>query len=207
MVITIPKTSAEIGTPIVLSSFCKYLKKFSRRISFVEDRLIEVVVARDDNGKTISFTNAIIIATSNAGSEFIRESLINNTDISSKTLLDYLQKNAIFAPELLNRFDDIIVFKPLNPSEISQIAKLLLSGLASKMSAQDIVLNFDQRAIERIAQGGFSEEFGARPLARYIQDNVEDVIAKKILSGEINRGDKVLVSVDPGSNLVINKTT
>ncbi len=159
----------------------------------------------DNNGKTVSFSNTIIIATSNAGSEFIRESLINNSDLSNKTLLDYLQRNAIFTPELLNRFDDIIVFKPLNSSEITQIAKLLLSQLTSKMSAQDIVLNFDPAAIEIIAKGGFNEEFGARPLARYIQDNIEDVIAKKLLSGEINRGDKLLVSVDPSSNLTITK--
>lgn len=161
----------------------------------------------DNNGKTISFSNTIIIATSNAGSEFIRESLVNNTDLSSRTLLDYLQKNAIFAPELLNRFDDIVVFKPLNSTEISQIAKLLLSDLTSKMSAQDIVLNFDPQAIERIAQGGFSEEFGARPLARYIQDKVEDVIARKLLSGETARGDKILVSIDPNSNLTISKAS
>ena len=131
--------------------------------------------------------------------------LIESRILVLKTI--YLQKNAIFAPELLNRFDDIVVFKPLNSSEISQIAKLLLSELSSRMSAQDITLSFDPRAIERIAQGGFSEEFGARPLTRYIQDNVEDVIAKKILAGEILRGDKVLVSVDSSSNLTFNKAS
>lgn len=161
----------------------------------------------DQTGKTVSFTNTIIIATSNAGSEFIRESLVNNSDISSPTLLDYLQKNAIFTPELLNRFDDIVVFKPLGSDEISQVASLLLNSLTVKMANSDITLEFDQSAIDKIAQGGFNEQFGARPLARYIQDNVEDVVAKKMLQGEINRGDKILVSIDPSSNLVINKVS
>lgn len=159
----------------------------------------------DSTGKTVSFTNTIIIATSNAGSEFIRESLVNNSDISSPTLLDYLQKNAIFTPELLNRFDDIVMFKPLGSDEISQVASLLLNSLTVKMANSDITLEFDQSAIDKIAQGGFNEQFGARPLARYIQDNVEDVVAKKMLQGEINRGDKILVSIDPSSNLSITK--
>ena len=140
-------------------------------------------------------------------SEFIRESLLSNSDISSNTLLDYLQKNVIFTPELLNRFDDIVVFKPLNAGEISQVTGLLLAQLSAEMSAQDITLEFDPQAIEKIATGGFNEEFGARPLARYIQDNLEDAMAKKILAGEIVRGDKVLVSVDSSSNLTINKAT
>jgi len=159
----------------------------------------------DNAGKTVSFSNTIIIATSNAGSEFIRESLVNNLDLSSNTLLDYLQKNAIFAPELLNRFDDIVVFKPLDSSEISQVTKLMLTELIGKISAQDITLSFDPQAIEKIAVGGFNAEFGARPLRRYIQDNLEDTIAKKLLAGEIVRGDKILISLDQNSNLQISK--
>ncbi len=158
-------------------------------------------------GKTTSFSNTIIIATSNAGSEFIRESLVNDTALDSKTLLDYLQQNAIFTPELLNRFDDIVVFKPLNSPEISQVTKLLLSDLKAKMSVQDIILSFDSAAIDKIATGGYNAEFGARPLTRYIQDNLEDVIAKKMLNGEIVRGDKVFVSVDQASNLTISKAS
>ena len=158
-----------------------------------------------NDGKTVSFSDTVVIATSNAGSELIRESLINNSDIGSRTLLDYLQKNGIFTPELLNRFDDIIVFKPLSQQEILQVTKLLLGELSQKMAQQDIVLTFDTSAIDVIGRGGFHEEFGARPLARYIQENVEDPLAKKILAGEISRGDKVLVSLDPSSNLTFVK--
>lgn len=160
-----------------------------------------------ENNKTISFTNTIIIATSNAGSEFIRENLIRNSVLKSAELLDYLEKKAIFSPELLNRFDQIVMFKPLNLSEIVKVTKLLLTELITKMTEKDIVLSFDNSAIEKIASSGFNEEFGARPLARFIQDNVEDIIAQKIISGEIVRGDKILVSLDPSSSLLISKAS
>ena len=161
----------------------------------------------DNSGKTISFTNTIIISTSNAGSEFIRESLASNTGISNNNLLDFLQREGIFTPELLNRFDDIVVFNPLNQSQVSQIAKLLLTQLSGRLSQQDITLNFDPQAVEFIARGGFNEEFGARPLARFIQDKVEDVMAKKMLAGEIVRWDKITVALDQGSNLSFTKAT
>ncbi len=161
----------------------------------------------DNSGKTISFTNTIIISTSNAGSEFIRENLANNREISNNNLLDFLQRGGIFSPELLNRFDDIVVFHPLNPSQVSQIAKLLLAELSGRLSQQDIVLSFDPQAIEFIASGGFNEEFGARPLKRFIQDKLEDIMAKKMLSGEIVRGDRISVTLDQSSNLVFTKAT
>lgn len=161
----------------------------------------------DNSGKTISFTNTIIISTSNAGSEFIRENLAGNRDISNNSLLDHLQRSGIFTPELLNRFDDIVVFNPLNQSQVSQIAKLLLVQLSGRLSQQDITLSFDPQAVEFVARGGFNEEFGARPLARFIQQKIEDVMAKKMLSGEIVRGDKVNVILDQGSNLSFTKAT
>ncbi len=159
----------------------------------------------DSSGRTISFTNAIIIATSNAGSELIRESLRSNSSLSNQVLLDFLQKNALFKPELLNRFDDIVIFNPLSSSQISEITNLMLQKLISKLKEQDIALNFSPSAIEVISKGGFDEEFGARPLARFIQDKVEDEIAKKMLSGEIVRGDSINISVDQNSTLIFTK--
>lgn len=158
----------------------------------------------DSTGKTVSFTNTIIIATSNAGSEFIRENI--GSSIGVKSLINELQTKGIFTPELLNRFDEIVMFKPLSQSQIAEIAKLVLNELTLKLSAQDISLQVDEKALEKIAQGGFDLEFGARPLRRYIQDNLEDVIAKKLLSSEISRGDKVLVSVDQSGDLSVVKS-
>lgn len=161
----------------------------------------------DNQGKTISFSNAIIIATSNAGSEFIRESLKNNTMISNQMLLDFLQREAILKPELLNRFDEIVIFKPLNITEVAQVVQLILTELIVKMSASDITLSFDPRVADKIAKDGFNEEFGARPLRRYIQNNIEDIIAKKLLAGEIIRGNHVTITLDESSNIIINKSS
>jgi len=120
--------------------------------------------------------------------------------------LEFLQKKEIFRPELLNRFDGIIVFKPLGKEEVMQIIKLLLNDLSKKLLEKDITVNFDEKIIAKIAQEGFDEQFGARPLKRFIQDNIEDVLAQKILKEEIERGDKINISVDSTNNLqlVIN---
>lgn len=162
----------------------------------------------DDKGKTVSFNDAIIIATSNAGSELIRESVgkIAIDKSFNKMLLEFLQQKAIFEPELLNRFDEIVVFKPLDQNQITIITKMVLSELVAKMAQQDVKLSFDQKSLEKISKEGYNIELGARPLRRYIQDNIEDMIAKKLLSEEIKRGDSVMVTVDNSSQFVVVKS-
>ncbi len=162
----------------------------------------------DNKGRTVSFVNAIIIATSNAASEFIREEIGKGATVNKKfqeKLLEFLQTKGIFKPELLNRFDGIIVFKPLGQGEVVQVIKLLLSELSRKMQEQDVAIIFDDKIIEKIINEGFDEQFGARPLRRYIQDNIEDLIAQKILKDEIKRGDKISVSTD-GNQFLISKS-
>ena len=157
----------------------------------------------DEVGKTVSFSNTIIITTSNAGSEFIREKVNSNSIIDSKVLLEYLQTKGIFTPELLNRFDEVVVFKPLNQSEITEVTNLVINDLITKLSSQDIFLTVTNEAIEKISKSGYDQEFGARPLRRFIQNNIEDAIAKKMLSGEISRGDKIQVALDSNLNLSV----
>ncbi len=160
----------------------------------------------DNKGVTVSFDNALIIATSNAGSEFIREEVASGTPLDKKfqsKLLDYLQTNKIFKPELLNRFDGIITFKPLGQSEVKQVVSLLLKKIIKDLSFQDIKVTFDQAIIEKITKEGFDQEFGARPLSRYIQDNIEDLIAMKKLTGEITRGKKINIGIDGTNNINI----
>ena len=159
----------------------------------------------DNNGKTVSFLNSIIIATSNAASEFIREELEKGTVIDKAfqtKLYDFLQTKGIFKPELLNRFDGVITFKPLGENELSQIVCLMLAKLSEKITEKDITVNFDQSIIDKICTEGFDQQFGARPLKRFIQDNIEDQIAQKILKDEIKRGDKILVSVDQANQVI-----
>jgi ATP-dependent Clp protease ATP-binding subunit ClpC len=158
----------------------------------------------DNKGKTVSFVDSIIIATSNAGSEFIREQVGKGVAVDKtfqKSLLEYLQTQRIFKPELLNRFDGVIVFKPLEMEQIVQIINLSLQDFAKKLSQKDIKLTFDQKVIAKIAREGFDKEFGARPLERYIQNYIEDAMAQKILADEISRGDLVSVSVDSSGNI------
>jgi ATP-dependent Clp protease ATP-binding subunit ClpA len=145
----------------------------------------------DNKGNTVSFANSILIATSNAGSEFIREAVEKGEKIDGKfekKLLEYLQKENIFRPELLNRFDGVVTFNPLSDKQVMAIVKLLLSQLAKTLDDQDIKLEFEPAVIEKIVTEGFDKEFGARPLRRYIQDNIEDLIAQKKLKKELVRG-------------------
>jgi ATP-dependent Clp protease ATP-binding subunit ClpA len=140
----------------------------------------------------VDFTNTIIIATSNAGAEFIRESLKQFREANLKErLLDQLQKQGIFKPEFLNRFDAVIVYKPLTTDQTEQVVELLLADLRHRLQEQDIELVVQPAVVKKIAELGYDPEFGARPLRRVIQDKVENLVAKKLLAGEIKRGDRV----------------
>lgn len=163
----------------------------------------------DNKGRTVSFVDSIIIATSNAGSELIREEVEKGTNIDKKfqqNLLEFLQKKAIFRPELLNRFDGIVVFKPLEENEIKEVTKIILTEVKNKMKEQEIDVNFDEKVIYKIVSEGSDRELGARPIRRYIQDNIEDLIAQKILRDEIKKGDKLSLTVS-NSQVTVNKSS
>lgn len=160
----------------------------------------------DNRGKTVSFLNAIVIATSNAGSEFIRQAVTNHVPLDKsfhQTLLDHLQRTGVFKPELLNRFDDVITFKPLGREEVVQITKLLLQALANRLKEQDIDVAFDERIIQKVATDGSDEQFGARPLRRYIQDHIEDQLAQLKLADKLVRGQKILLTTDEHNQIRI----
>ena len=159
----------------------------------------------DNKGKTVSFQDAIVIATSNAASEFIREQINTGKKIDKDfqtTLYEFLQSKGIFKPELLNRFDGVIVFKPLEEKEVVEIIKIILQNTSRKLDEQGIAVSFEESVIAKIAKEGFDKDFGARPLRRFIEDNIEDIIAQKIISSEVKRGDKLLVTVDQTNSLI-----
>lgn len=163
----------------------------------------------DNRGKTVSFGSSIIIATSNAGAEFIREEIQKGSAVDKsfqQRLMDVLQKNAIFKPELLNRFDGVIVFKPLGENEAREITKLMLKGVSKKLLEQDINISFSNSVVDKIVKEGIDPQFGARPLSRFIQDNIEDLLAQKLLKGEIQRGNNFTVSVDSSNSIVITSS-
>jgi ATP-dependent Clp protease ATP-binding subunit ClpC len=158
----------------------------------------------DGKGRTIDFTNCIVIATSNAGAKFIQDSIQANKTIEEikPTLIDeHLTK--LMKPELLNRFDGLIVFKPLGEPEVIQIATLLFNGIRKQLEEKGIHLLVTDEGLKYMAHAGFDPKFGARPLRRVLQDRVENEIAKKILSGELKRRDTVVVG--PEGVLSVNK--
>ena len=154
-------------------------------------------VTEDVTGRKIVFTNSIIIATSNAGAEFIRESIQGQVQLETlkKSLLEKLQREGVFKPEFLNRFDDIVVYKPLSETEIIQVVGLMISQLQNRLKKQDVFLTVDQQALALIAKGGYDPTYGARPLRRFIAETVEEEIAKKILAGQLKRGSQVRVTL------------
>lgn len=154
--------------------------------------------ADDAKGRPISFTNTIIIVTSNAGAELIREKVQLGVGLQSlkPQLLDTLQKEGVFKPELLNRFDAIVLFEPLKDENLQQVVKLALAKLTARVKDQDIALVFDDRVVGKIAKNGSDPQYGARPLHRYIQDTIEDMLSKKMLKNEVERGDTVIFSTD-----------
>lgn len=186
------------------------LDEFEKSASAIQDLFLQVLDdgrLTDNKGKTVSFVNSIIIATSNAASEFIREEVRKGTEINrvfKAKLLEFLQEKGIFKPELLNRFDDIIIFKPLGVKEINEITKLMLDDLSKRLLEKDIAVSFDEKVITKIVKEGFDEEFGARPIRRFIQDNIEDRLAQKMLKGEIKKGNKVLFSTDSANIITLS---
>jgi len=115
--------------------------------------------------------------------------------------LEKLQREAVFKPEFLNRFDGIIVYKPLSEVEIVQVVGLLVKELAARLQKQDISLTVDPQVLSWIAKSGFDPTYGARPLRRFIADNLEEKIAKEMLSGKIKRGSKIKATVQ--NNLLV----
>lgn len=146
----------------------------------------------DGFGQVVNFEDVIIIATSNAHSDFIKseiekgESVENISDEIKKKLSSY------FRPELINRFSDIIVFRDLSEQEISKIAEILMREAAEDLKESNgMILNFDKSAIEEIAKLGYDPVFGARPLRRVISEKVRGVLAQKILRNEVKKGDVI----------------
>lgn len=147
----------------------------------------------DGKGRTIDFTNLIIVATSNAGSDFIAKEVGKYTpmeEIKNKLLEEKLGN--YFKPEFLNRFDGVIVFRPLASNEIVKIAALLVKKIAKKMADKGIELTVEEAALAELAKLGFDPKFGARPLRRVLAKEVEDRLANMILQGKVKRRDKVV---------------
>ncbi len=149
----------------------------------------------DSSGRAISFTNTIIIATSNAGAEYIREQInAKQTDNLKNKLIEQLLTDHTFRPEFINRFDDVIVYRPLDQTDVAQVVQMLLKKLATRMEKQDITVKFTPELVAYLAKIGYDPAFGARPLQRTIADQVEAKLSQAILENKLERGKSVTVS-------------
>lgn len=161
----------------------------------------------DGKGRVVDFTNTIIIATSNLGSQRIIEN--NKADAKDKKdkkalkaeLMEVLRSH--FRPEFINRIDDIIVFDSLNEAEIKSIVRLQLEKVSQLLAGQGITLSFSDSLINDLAERGYQPEFGARELRRLIKTDVENVLARKLLSGEIKEGSSVAVDYSTKKGITI----
>ncbi|MFH1840758.1 MAG: AAA family ATPase, partial [Candidatus Shapirobacteria bacterium] len=152
----------------------------------------------DNFGHKLDARHLIIIGTSNAGSEMIRQKIaqkVKFSDLSSQ-VLNYIQKERIFSPELLNRFDGVIVYLPLTQNELKQVTRLMLSELNARLIDKEISVKITDKLIDQIVELGNQPEFGARALRRVIQDRVETRLAQKMLDASLTRGEVVEINLD-----------
>jgi ATP-dependent Clp protease ATP-binding subunit ClpC len=151
----------------------------------------------DEQGKPASFRSAIIIATSNAGAPDITARVKSGESLETfeRTLIDKLISSGQFRPELINRFDEIVLFRPLNEPEMAQVAQLMLGEVNHTLAAQNISVTLTPAALQHIARAGYDPEFGARPMRRIIQKTVENAVAVKILGGQAQAGSVIALDV------------
>lgn len=160
----------------------------------------------DSQGRTVNFKNTIIILTSNLGSGIILDNIDKNGNITdeAKEQIDKLLKQT-FRPEFLNRLDDTVLFTPLSRESVYKIIDIMLKKLESRLDKQNLKLEVTQAAKDLIVDGGYDVTFGARPLKRYIESNVETKVARAILQGNMDEGDTIVVDAKDGEITVSSK--
>lgn len=170
-------------------------------------QLLDEGILRDISGRDISFRDAIVIATSNAGADRIREYIDRGYNIEQfeDRLVDEIVESGSFTPELLNRFDEIVVFKPLIEQELLQIVDLILAGLNKTLAERGISVEVDQDAKEYLVVNGNDVRHGARPMRRVVQKAVENIIAKQLLAGEAQPGQVINITLEQVREIIQNK--
>jgi len=156
----------------------------------------------DGQGRTVDFKNTIVIMTSNLGSQYIA-SLIGNEEEMRAKVMEVLQ--ASFRPELLNRIDEIVIFKPLSRKQLAEVVEIQLRNVADRLRERQIELEMTESARELLANRGYDPVYGARPLKRVIQKDVLDPLSIKVIKGEVHEGETVVVD-NEGGQLVFTAT-
>jgi len=210
------------------------IEKSNRNILNLYLTMIDEGYFTDAFGKKVDCRSLIIIGTSNAGTELIRQRIsqeqlhtgatpqtefllrsvrmdssdggttekqktVSSLDMDvtdlEKEVIDYVQKQGIFSPEFINRFDAVVIYKPLTREHLVKIARLMLKKLNKRLKAKDISVKVTDNLVARVVELGYDPAFGARPMNRVIQDKIEDQIAQKILRGELKKGQEIEIEI------------
>ena len=148
----------------------------------------------DGQGRTVDFKNTVIVMTSNIGSQHIQQMGTQDYEAVKEVVMEDVKEH--FRPEMINRIDEVVVFHGLNQANIRSIAKIQLKGLEKRLAAQNLRLNVDEAALDLIAQAGFDPVYGARPLKRAIQAEIENPLAKALLEGRYAPESTIHVQAD-----------
>ncbi|MFP4485111.1 MAG: AAA family ATPase, partial [Spirochaetaceae bacterium] len=177
-------------------------------------QVLEEGQLQDNLGHTVSFRNTVMIMTSNAGArEISRESMVGFQ--TAEGLMDYKEIKSsamnelrrLFRPEFLNRVDETVVFHSLTEDEVRRILDILLAEVQMRLAEKEIVLEVTKKAKEHIIQSGFDVKFGARPLRRTIQKEIEDPLSMEVLRGRFGEGSHIVVSLRSGKISFRNKAS
>ena len=152
----------------------------------------------DSQGRTVDFKNVVVIMTSNVGSRYLQDNLIDNEISESNRDSVMADLRDHFRPEFLNRIDDTVLFKPLSLEEITEIVDLLLNALNKRLDNRKISVGFTDSAKKWIGEKGYDPTYGARPLKRFLQKQVETQLARALVTGEVEEGCEVTFSVKDG---------
>jgi ATP-dependent Clp protease ATP-binding subunit ClpC len=159
-------------------------------------QVLDEGILRDENNREVSFRDCIIIATSNAGANEIREKITAGGKIENfkEDLLDTLIKNGEFKPEFLNRFDEICLFKPLSKDDLLQVLGLIIASINKTLETQKISVNISPEAKQILIEKGYDPKMGARPMRRIVQKTVENIVAASILAGAATPGSTLTIT-------------
>lgn len=167
-------------------------------------QLLDEGVLRDFNNREISFRDSIVIATSNAMADRIREYIERgyNLDQFEDKFVSELISNGDFKTEFLNRFDEIVIFRPLNQGELRQVIDLILKGVNKTLEPQHLFIEVDDNAKDFLVEKGYDPRLGARPMRRIVQKSVENIIAKKMLANEATPGSTLRITLEEVENSI-----
>lgn len=159
-------------------------------------QVLDEGILRDINNREVSFRDAIIIATSNAGADRIREYIERGYQLEQfeNQFVDELISSGQFRPEFLNRFDEIAIFRPFTKEELVQVADLIIAGVNKTLAVQKVSVNVEQAAKVALVERGYDPRLGARPMRRVVQKAVENTVARMMLSGELTAGGSVTIT-------------